>query len=149
MFLHEPSRGDGAPDTASRLSLPPPPPCLPPSLCLSVCLSKNLSHPCGNTKPPLFVIVARRFGPLALLQLLLTRQISHRHYKGLQYKQMAPSACTVNPYNVCEKFVWLEVTEEGPVVRNVLQLSRTTEALCCHGGRDKFLNCFSSAFSPD
>ena len=27
--------------------------------------------------------------------------------------------------------------------------SQTTEALCCHGGRDKFLNCFSSAFSPD
>ena len=42
-----------------------------------------------------------------------------------------------------------EVTEEGPVVRNVLPPSRATEALCCHGGRDKFLNCFSSAFSPD
>ena len=27
-----------------------------------------------------------------------------------------------------------EVTTEGPVVRNVLQPSRTTEALCCHGG---------------
>ena len=32
----------------------------------------------------------------------------------------------------------------GPnvVVRNVLQPSRTAEALCCHGGRDKFLNYF-------
>ena len=29
-----------------------------------------------------------------------------------------------------------EVTEEGPVVRNVL--SRTPEAPCCYGGRDKF-----------
>ena len=76
---------------------------------LKICLS-----PRGNTKPPLFVMVVRRFGPLALLQLLQK-----------------------------------EVTEEGPVVRNVLQPSRTTEALCCHGGRDKFLNCFSSAFSPD
>ena len=26
------------------------------------------------------------------------------------------------------------------MVRNVLQPSRTTEALCCHGGRDKFLD---------
>ena len=41
----------------------------------SVCLSKNLSPPPpppppprGNTKPPLFVMVVRRFGPLALLQ---------------------------------------------------------------------------------
>ena len=32
---------------------------------LKICLS-----PRGNTKPPLFVMVVRRFGPLALLQLL-------------------------------------------------------------------------------
>ena len=31
-----------------------------------------------------------------------------------------------------------EVTEEGPVVRNVLQPSRTTEASCCHGGETNF-----------
>ena len=48
---------------------------------------------------------------------------------------------TTGPSSVTSSQLLL-VTEEGPVVRNVLQPSRTTEALCCHGGRDKFLNCF-------
>ena len=38
--------------------------------------------------------------------------------------------------------VWLEVTEEGPVVRNVLSRTTVTEASCCQGGggggRDNF-----------
>ena len=35
-------------------------------------------------------------------------------------------------------FVWLEVTEEGPVVRNVLNLEQRRLRVATGGGRDKF-----------
>ena len=109
---------------------------------LKICLS-----PRGNTKPPLFVMVVRRFGPL-------TTGSNWRRASGpKRLTTITNSGGFVLPRGERQIFRQTErqreVTEEGPVVRNVFhEQRRLCVATGGGGGEREIFKLFFLCFLP-